>query len=147
MMVRSKDHRSAGLWWSLLSSSGSLGGHGRLRKSFRSLIITFVPTDAAADYSVKKSTMTSGQRKRPACLSSFLISAVGAAADHFVIEFAVNCWIIRRGPLDGVEDQPPSSFLILGWCYRIPFSLVYFPCLMVNEENQFLSIIIKLLEV
>uniref|UniRef100_A0A2N9E288 Pathogen-related protein n=1 Tax=Fagus sylvatica TaxID=28930 RepID=A0A2N9E288_FAGSY len=29
MMWRSKDHRSAGLWWSLLSSGGCLGGYGR----------------------------------------------------------------------------------------------------------------------
>ena len=53
-------------------------------------------------------------------------------------------WVIRRGPLDGVEDQPPSSFLVLGWCYGRPFSLVYFPYLMANKENQFLTIIIKL---
>ena len=74
-------------------------------------------------------------------------AAASAAADRFVIEFVVDRWIIRRGPLDGVEDQPPSSFLILGWCYHRPFSLVYYLCLMVNEENQFLSIIIKPLEV
>ena len=44
-------------------SGGSLGGHGRLLKSFHSLIITFVPTGAAVDYSVTKSTVTSGQRE------------------------------------------------------------------------------------
>ena len=80
-----------------------------------------------------------------AIVSSFSSLAVaGAAADRFVIEFAVDRWVICRGPLDGVKDQPPSSFLVLGWCYRRPFSLVYFPCLMANEENQFLIIIIKL---
>ena len=41
-------------------SGGSLGGHDRLHKSSQSLIITFVPTDDAVDYSVTKSTMTSG---------------------------------------------------------------------------------------
>uniref|UniRef100_A0A2N9HQQ4 Uncharacterized protein n=1 Tax=Fagus sylvatica TaxID=28930 RepID=A0A2N9HQQ4_FAGSY len=63
MMWRSEDHRSAGLWWSLLSSGGSLGGHDRLLKSFQSLIITFVPAGATVDYFVTKSTVTSGQRK------------------------------------------------------------------------------------
>ena len=151
MMGRSKDHRSAGLWWSLLLSGGSLGGHGRLLKSFQSLIITFVSTGVAVDYSVTKSTVTSGQRKLLACLSSFLISvgtdlgghgrplglsvivssspsftAAGAAADCLVIEFAVDRWVIRRGPLDGVEDQPLSSFLVFGWCYHRPFFLE--PC-------------------
>uniref|UniRef100_A0A2N9GPT3 Uncharacterized protein n=1 Tax=Fagus sylvatica TaxID=28930 RepID=A0A2N9GPT3_FAGSY len=76
--------------------------------------------------------------------SSPSLAAAGAAADRFEIEFAVDCWVIHRGPLGGVEDQPPSSFLVLGWCYRRPFSLVYFPCLMANEESQFLTIIIKL---
>uniref|UniRef100_A0A2N9FJP2 phosphoribosylformylglycinamidine cyclo-ligase n=1 Tax=Fagus sylvatica TaxID=28930 RepID=A0A2N9FJP2_FAGSY len=116
MIGRSKDHRSAGLWWSLLLSGGSLGGHGRLLKSFQSLIITFVPTGATVDYSISWSF-----RPLPHLLHHF--AAAGAAADRFVIEFAVDRWIIRRGPLDGVEDQPPSSFLILGWCYRRPFSL------------------------
>uniref|UniRef100_A0A2N9FKC8 Uncharacterized protein n=1 Tax=Fagus sylvatica TaxID=28930 RepID=A0A2N9FKC8_FAGSY len=68
MMWRSKDHRSAGLWWSLLSSGGCLGGYGRLLKSFQPLIVTFVST-------------------------------AGAAADRSVIEFAVDRWVIRRGPL------------------------------------------------
>ena len=80
-----------------------------------------------------------------AIVSSFLsLAAASTAADRFVIEFAVDRWVIYRGPLDGVKDQPPSSFLVLGWCYRRPFSLVYFPCLMANKGNQFLIIIIKL---
>uniref|UniRef100_A0A2N9FKL8 Uncharacterized protein n=1 Tax=Fagus sylvatica TaxID=28930 RepID=A0A2N9FKL8_FAGSY len=107
MMVRSRDRRSAGLWWSLLSSGGSLGGHGRLLKSFQSLIITFVSTGAAVDYSISWSF-----RPLPHLLRHFAVA--GAAADRFVIEFAVDRWIIRRGPLDSVEDQPPSSFLVLG---------------------------------
>jgi hypothetical protein len=41
-------------------------------------------------------------------------AAGAAAADHFVIEFAVNRWVIHRGPLGGVEDQLPPSFLSFG---------------------------------
>ena len=76
--------------------------------------------------------------------SPSFVAAVGAAADCLAMEFVVDHWVIHRGPLDGVEDQPPSSFLVLGWCYGRPFSLVYFPYLMANEKNQFLTIIIKL---
>ena len=76
--------------------------------------------------------------------SPSFVAAAGAAADCLAMEFVVDHWVIHRGPLDGVEDQPPSSFLVLGWCYSRPFSLVYFPYLMANEENQFLIIIIKL---
>ena len=76
--------------------------------------------------------------------SPSFVAAAGAAADCLAMEFVVDHWVIHRGSLDGVEDQPPSSFLILGWCYGRPFSLVYFPYLMANEENQFLTIIIKL---
>jgi hypothetical protein len=65
--------------------------------------------------------------------SSLSFAAAGAATDRLVIEFAVDRWIIHCGPLDGVEDQPPS-FLVFGWCYRRPFFLVYFPYLMANEE-------------
>uniref|UniRef100_A0A2N9IV05 Uncharacterized protein n=1 Tax=Fagus sylvatica TaxID=28930 RepID=A0A2N9IV05_FAGSY len=50
-MWRSKDHRSAGLWWSLLSSGG---GHGSLGCDF------FVSVGAAVDQSVMQSTATSG---------------------------------------------------------------------------------------
>ncbi len=75
MMGRSKDYWSAGLWWSLLSSGGSLGGHGRLLKSFQPLIVAFTSVDDAVDYFVTKSTVTNGQRRWPACLSSLLTSA------------------------------------------------------------------------
>ena len=71
-------------------------------------------------------------------------AATGAAADHFVIEFAVDRWVIRRGPLGSVEDLFTSSFLVLGQCYRRSFSLEYFPCLMANEEDQFFSVMIQL---
>uniref|UniRef100_A0A2N9HKM7 Uncharacterized protein n=1 Tax=Fagus sylvatica TaxID=28930 RepID=A0A2N9HKM7_FAGSY len=36
--------------------------------------------------------------------SSPSFAAAGAAADRPVIEFAVDRWVIRRGPLDSVED-------------------------------------------
>uniref|UniRef100_A0A2N9HNG7 Uncharacterized protein n=1 Tax=Fagus sylvatica TaxID=28930 RepID=A0A2N9HNG7_FAGSY len=45
----------------------------------------------------------------------FLFPAAGAAAaDCSVPELAVDCWVIRRGPVGGVENQPPS---FLG-CHR-----------------------------
>ena len=79
-----------------------------------------------------------------AIASSFpSLVATGTAADHFVIEFAVDRWIIHRGPLDSVEDQPPSSFLVFGWCCGRSFPLVYFSCLMVNGENQFFTMMIQ----
>jgi hypothetical protein len=47
--------------------------------------------------------------------SSSSSAAAGAAtADRFVTKFAVDRWLIHRGPLSGVEDQPPSSFLGFG---------------------------------
>ena len=75
--------------------------------------------------------------------SSPSLAAAGAAADRLVIEFAVDRCVIRRGPLDSVEDQPPSSFLVLGWCCGRSFPLVYFPYLMANGENQFFTIMIQ----
>ena len=128
MMGRSKDHRSAGLWWSLLLSDGSLGGHDRLLESFQSLIITFIPTGAAVDYSVTKSTVTSGQRKWPACLSSFLISVGTDLGGHgrllksfqsLIITFvltgaAVNYSVMKFTVTSGQRKWPAclSSFLI-----------------------------------
>uniref|UniRef100_A0A2N9H4V2 Uncharacterized protein n=1 Tax=Fagus sylvatica TaxID=28930 RepID=A0A2N9H4V2_FAGSY len=102
MMWRSKDHRSAGLWWSLLSSGGSLGGHGRLLKSFQPLIVAFVSAGDAADHSAAMvdflvfSTLISSPPSSA--------TAGAAAADRFVTEFAVDRWVIHRGPLGGVED-------------------------------------------
>jgi hypothetical protein len=55
--------------------------------------------------------------------SPSFVAAASAAADRLVMEFAVDHWVIRRGPLGDVEDQPSSSFLIFGWCYRRPFFL------------------------
>ena len=75
--------------------------------------------------------------------SSPSLAAAGTAADRLVIEFAVDRCVIRRGPLDSVEDQPPSSFLVLGWCCGRSFPLVYFPYLMANGESQFFTIMIQ----
>ena len=55
--------------------------------------------------------------------SPSLVVAAGAAVDRLVMEFAVDHWVIRLGPLGGVEDQLPSYFLVFGWCYRRPFLL------------------------
>uniref|UniRef100_A0A2N9F2X6 Uncharacterized protein n=1 Tax=Fagus sylvatica TaxID=28930 RepID=A0A2N9F2X6_FAGSY len=100
MMWRSKDHRSAGLWWSLLSSGGCLGGYGRLLKSFQPLIVAFVSVGDAVDYFVAKSLVTTG-----------------TAADRSVIEFAVDRWVIRHGPLGNLlwttgQRGGPASFLL-----------------------------------
>ena len=39
--------------------------------------------------------------------SPSLVAAAGAAADRLVMEFTVDHWVIRRGPLGGMEDQLP----------------------------------------
>jgi hypothetical protein len=65
-------------------------------------------------------------------------AAGAAAADRSVTEFSVDRWVIRRGPLGSVEDQLPSSFLVLGQCCGGSSSSEYLPCLMVNEEDQLL---------
>uniref|UniRef100_A0A2N9ENK7 Uncharacterized protein n=1 Tax=Fagus sylvatica TaxID=28930 RepID=A0A2N9ENK7_FAGSY len=116
MMWRSKDHRSAGLWWSLLLSGGSLGGHGRLLKSFQSLIVTFVPTGAAVGLLCERSPPRPVDKGNDqlsfhhflfqlvliwAAMVDLLVfsaivssspslAAAGAAADRFVIEFVVD---------------------------------------------------------
>ena len=36
--------------------------------------------------------------------SSLSLAAAGAAANRFVIEFAVDRWVIHHGPLGSVED-------------------------------------------
>uniref|UniRef100_A0A2N9I4Y8 CASP-like protein n=1 Tax=Fagus sylvatica TaxID=28930 RepID=A0A2N9I4Y8_FAGSY len=74
----------------------------------------FASAGAAVDHFVMESIVTNGQREGPAFFSWFLVSVAGAAADRFVTEFAVDRWVIHRGPLGGVEDQPPSSFLGFG---------------------------------
>ena len=173
MIGRSKDHQSAGLWWSLLLSGGSLGGHGRLLKSFRSLIITFVPTGAAVDYSLTKSTVTSGQRKWPACLSSFLISAGIDLSGHgkslglfgHCLIFSVTCcsWRCRRSFCDWVCCGPlgnspwttrwcggPASFIFSGFWLVLPQTIFFWnhiPYLLVNEENQSFVMIMVVLEI
>uniref|UniRef100_A0A2N9EK25 Uncharacterized protein n=1 Tax=Fagus sylvatica TaxID=28930 RepID=A0A2N9EK25_FAGSY len=100
MMVRSRDHRSAGLWWSLPLSGGGLGGHGRLHKSFQSLIITFVPAGAAVDYFCDE--IHRDQWTKELAPPQIIL----------VIEFAVDRWVIRRGPLD--------LSLMIGWA-GLPF--------------------------
>uniref|UniRef100_A0A2N9GYI2 Pentacotripeptide-repeat region of PRORP domain-containing protein n=1 Tax=Fagus sylvatica TaxID=28930 RepID=A0A2N9GYI2_FAGSY len=101
-MWRSKDHRSAGLGWSLLSSGG---GHGSLGCDF------FVSVGAAVDQSVMQSTATSGP-----CIILVVISFI----THYGwrhrrlflwLGLVVNRWVIRGGPLGGVKDQ----FLPLFW--------------------------------
>uniref|UniRef100_A0A2N9H8Z8 Uncharacterized protein n=1 Tax=Fagus sylvatica TaxID=28930 RepID=A0A2N9H8Z8_FAGSY len=87
MMWKSKDHRSAGLWWSLLSSGGFLGGYGRLLRSFQPLIVAFVSAAGAA------------------------------VVDRFVTEFGVDRWVIHRGPLGNLpwttgQRGGPASFLL-----------------------------------
>ena len=118
MMVRSRDHRSAGLWWSLsfewrwfwVAMAGFLS-------LFGPWLLLFVPTGATVDYYVTKSTVTSGQRKWPACLSSFLISVGNDLGGHgkplglfghCLIFFIICCcsWCRRRSSCDGVRCGP-----------------------------------------
>uniref|UniRef100_A0A2N9I772 Uncharacterized protein n=1 Tax=Fagus sylvatica TaxID=28930 RepID=A0A2N9I772_FAGSY len=101
-MWRSKDHRSAGLWWSLLSSGG---GHGSLGCDF------FVSVGAAVDQSVMQSTATSGP-----CIIFLVISFITHHSWRrrrlfLWLGLVVNRWVICGGPLGGVEDQ----FLPLFW--------------------------------
>uniref|UniRef100_A0A2N9IE35 Reverse transcriptase Ty1/copia-type domain-containing protein n=1 Tax=Fagus sylvatica TaxID=28930 RepID=A0A2N9IE35_FAGSY len=115
--VKSKDHRSAGLWWLLLSSGDCLGGYGRLLKSFQPLIVAFVSAGDAVDHSLVLIWAAMADfLVFLALISSSLSSAAAgvAATDHCVTEFAVDRWVIHRGPLGGVEDQPPLSFLGFG---------------------------------
>uniref|UniRef100_A0A2N9IQT4 Uncharacterized protein n=1 Tax=Fagus sylvatica TaxID=28930 RepID=A0A2N9IQT4_FAGSY len=102
MMWRSKGHRSAGLWWSWLSSGGCLGGHGRLLQSFQPLMVAFVSAGDAVDHSLVLIWAAMGDF----LVFSDLISsppssaaADAAAADRFVTEFGVDRWVIHRGPL------------------------------------------------
>uniref|UniRef100_A0A2N9HLT3 Uncharacterized protein n=1 Tax=Fagus sylvatica TaxID=28930 RepID=A0A2N9HLT3_FAGSY len=105
MMWRSKGHRSAGLWWSLLSSGGCLGGYGRLLRSFQPLIVAFVSAGDAVDHSDLISSPQSSA------------AAGAAAADRFVTEFGVDRWVIHRGPLGNLpwttgQRGGPASFLL-----------------------------------
>ena len=147
MIVRSRDHRCAGLWWSLPLSGGGLGGHGRLHKPFWSLIITFVPAGATVDYfcdKIHRDQWTKEVTSLPFIISysswcwfgrpwkiswSFRplphlprhFAAAGAAADRFVIEFAVDRWVIRRGPLGnspwttGQRGGPATFIFSCSW--------------------------------
>uniref|UniRef100_A0A2N9GQQ5 Aminotransferase-like plant mobile domain-containing protein n=1 Tax=Fagus sylvatica TaxID=28930 RepID=A0A2N9GQQ5_FAGSY len=106
-MWRSKDHRSAGLWWSLLSSGG---GHGSLGCDF------FVLVGAAVDQSVMQSTATSGPCIiLPRHLLHHPFTA-GAAADCFLwLGLVVNRWVILRWTTRWRGGPVPSSFLGLPW--------------------------------
>uniref|UniRef100_A0A2N9J2I0 Uncharacterized protein n=1 Tax=Fagus sylvatica TaxID=28930 RepID=A0A2N9J2I0_FAGSY len=116
MMVRSRDHRSAGLWWSLPLSGGGLGGHGRFLKSFQPLIITFCFSWCCRGLLCDEVPPMEDFLVFSALISPPPSSAIAgaAAADHFVTEFAVDRWVIHRGPLGGVENQPPPFFLGFG---------------------------------
>uniref|UniRef100_A0A2N9GBI7 Uncharacterized protein n=1 Tax=Fagus sylvatica TaxID=28930 RepID=A0A2N9GBI7_FAGSY len=124
MMWRSKDHRSAGLWWSLLSSGGCLGGYGRLLRpprpvdkgndqlAFHHCLFQLVLIWAAmGDFLVFSDLIFP---------SPFLSSAAAgaAAADRFfVTEFGVDRWVIHRGPLGNLpwttgQYGGPASFLL-----------------------------------
>ena len=145
-MWRSKDHRSAGLWWSLLSSGG---GHGRFLKSSLILIIIFCSSWCCRGLlcdEVHRDQWTKEITSLPFIITHFSwywfgrpweISWSFQPLPHplrhllqlappqiiLVTEFAVDRWIIRRGPLGGVEDQLFSTFLGFGWFYRGPFFL------------------------
>jgi hypothetical protein len=69
--------------------------------------------------------------------SPSFVAAVGAAADRFVMEFVVDHWVICRGPLGNVEDQPPSSFLVFSWCYHRPFfsGTIFLICWLMKKTN------------
>uniref|UniRef100_A0A2N9FJZ0 Uncharacterized protein n=1 Tax=Fagus sylvatica TaxID=28930 RepID=A0A2N9FJZ0_FAGSY len=101
-MWRSKDHRSAGLWWSLLSSGG---GHGSLGCDF------FVSVGAAVDQSVMQSTATSGP-----CIIFLVISFITHHSWRrrrlfLWLGLVVNRWVICGGPLGWRGGPVPSSFL------------------------------------
>uniref|UniRef100_A0A2N9IW16 Uncharacterized protein n=1 Tax=Fagus sylvatica TaxID=28930 RepID=A0A2N9IW16_FAGSY len=120
MIWRSKDRRSAGLWWSLLSSGGCLGGYGRLHKPFQPLIVAFVSAGDAVDHSVTKRHGRFLALFGPyIILSSSAAVGAAAAADRSVTEFAMDRWVIRRGPLGNSpwttgQRGGPASFLFSG---------------------------------
>uniref|UniRef100_A0A2N9FCW8 Terpene synthase N-terminal domain-containing protein n=1 Tax=Fagus sylvatica TaxID=28930 RepID=A0A2N9FCW8_FAGSY len=101
MLKMSKDHWSAGLWWSLLLSGGSLGGHSRLLSPFSSCLITFCFSWCCRGSfrdGVHRDQWTKGR-------TSFL--------------FMISCfsrWFcggVRRGPMDNGKDQLPSSLFLV----------------------------------
>uniref|UniRef100_A0A2N9HF32 Uncharacterized protein n=1 Tax=Fagus sylvatica TaxID=28930 RepID=A0A2N9HF32_FAGSY len=93
MMRMSKDHRSAGLRWSLPLVDAGLGGHGRPLGLFGSCFILSINL----------------------CFS-------------WLLPQTIFCEGIRRGPVDNVEDQPPSSsFLAVTGAAADHFFLEIFP--------------------
>uniref|UniRef100_A0A2N9FQ03 Uncharacterized protein n=1 Tax=Fagus sylvatica TaxID=28930 RepID=A0A2N9FQ03_FAGSY len=125
-MWRSKDHRSAGLWWSLLSSGG---GHGSLGCDF------FVSVGAAVDQSVMQSTATT------------LASSSSRHLLHHPSQLAPPQTVLVAGfgcePLGNLRWTTrvawrTSSFLFSGLPWTM-FSGTTLLILWVNAENQLLS--------
>uniref|UniRef100_A0A2N9EG99 Uncharacterized protein n=1 Tax=Fagus sylvatica TaxID=28930 RepID=A0A2N9EG99_FAGSY len=119
MMWRSKDHRSAGLGWSLSLSGGGFGGHGRFLKSFQPLIITFCFSWCCRG--LLPGIDLGGYGRFLGLFGHYFIflvifAAGDAAVDCFVTELAVDRWVIRRGPLG---NSPWTT----GWCGRPAFFL------------------------
>ena len=151
MMVRSKDHRGAGLRWSLSFEWRwfwvAMVGFSSL---FGPWLLLFVPTGAAVDYPVMKSIMTSGQRKWPACLSSFLIS-VGTDLGghgrslglfgHCLIFFVTCCsWRRRRSFCDRVCCGPLGNLpWTIRWCEG-PASFIFSCSWLVLPQTIFLGV-------
>ena len=96
MMRMSKDHRSAGLRWSLPLVDAGLGSHGRPLGLFGSCFILLI-------------NLCSG----------------------WLLPQTISCEGIRRGLVDNVEDQTPSSFLVFIDVAADHFSWRYFPYLLV----------------
>jgi hypothetical protein len=109
-----------------------LGGHGRLLSLLILVSSLFASVGAAVDHFVTESTVTSGQRERPAFFSWFLVS-VGADLgghgrppslfDSCLIFSITSClsWCRRRSFRDGVHrDQwikRRTSFLFMISCH------------------------------
>jgi hypothetical protein len=67
MLKMNKDHRSVGLWWSLLLSGGSLGGHGSSLGFIYSCFVFSITACVAADIFVKylPHLMVNGKNQLP----------------------------------------------------------------------------------
>uniref|UniRef100_A0A2N9J2G1 R13L1/DRL21-like LRR repeat region domain-containing protein n=1 Tax=Fagus sylvatica TaxID=28930 RepID=A0A2N9J2G1_FAGSY len=104
-MWRSKDHRSAGLWWSLLSSGG---GHGKLlnpprpvgkendQQVFHHYLLQLILIWAAMRDFLVFSALASSSSSSPS--SPF---TAGAACRLLLwLGLVVNRWVICRGPLE-----------------------------------------------
>ena len=163
MMWRSKDHRSAWLWWSL-SLSG--GGYGRFLKSLLALIIILsqlmLPWIALCwgpPWPVDKRNNQLTFHHYPlqmvliwAAMGDLLVfSALPHPLRHFlrhwpqlvppqiVFWWLSLLWTAGQLAMDHWVVWRTSSlphFLGFGWCYGGSPSSGYLPCLMVNEEDH-----------